>query len=177
MQRKLSAVISDFDDTLFFNDKCIRAASLEVLGKELTARELKTVDRTDKSRIYSIAYSKHSDKLTPNYPVLGYLRKMHGRGYDIIIMSARGEEHREITKEMLSNEGILYEDVILPRDHSIPDQEWKLKELKKLSKKYDELIFLEDKLENISYIMKRYNYYNTAFYLVKDSLLIYQNKK
>ena len=53
----------------------------------------------------------------------------------------------------------------------------KLKELKKLSKKYDELIFLEDKLENISYIMKRYKYYNTAFYLVKDSLLIYQNKK
>ena len=166
MKTKLSAVVSDFDDTLFLINDCIRAASLEILGKQMDLEEVKKKDKETKRKVYYLAHDKYWDKAVPNTAVINYINTMQSSGYDIIILSAKGEEHRLITERMLSSVGIKYKDVILPKDHSTSDEKWKLDEFNKLLGRYSNLVALEDKKENIDYILSSIEPKKIEFYYI-----------
>ena len=166
MKTKLSVLVSDFDDTLFFINDCIRAASLEVIGKEFNLYEVKNMDRDLRGKIYDTAHSKYWHKAIANVPVIDYVKKLQSEGYETIILSARGEEHRQIMAGMLSSVGLQYKKMILAPDHSTSDEKWKLSEFNKLLDQYPRLIALEDKKENIEYILDRVDRKRLEFYHV-----------
>ena len=166
MKNKLSVIVSDFDDTLFFINDSIRAASLEVIGKEFNQHEVKKMSRDIKSKIYDTAHTKYWHKATANLPAIDYVKKLQAEGYETIIMSARGEEHRQIMAGMLSSVGLEYEEMILTPDHSISDEKWKLSEFEKLLDRYPKVMALEDRKENINYILDRVDAKRLEFYHV-----------
>ncbi len=189
MEKKFSAIVSDFDDTISFSRDSISAASLEILGKALPNSEVRKLimplntmidqeiidrkgydgnDRT-KNVIYSLAYTKYSDRMIPNTIVIDYIKNHILSGFELVVLSARGEEFREETERALDMHSLKYSEIILPKDHTIKDEEWKLIEMEKLSKRYDSMILLEDKLENIQYIANNLKVKNLYAYLVEPS--------
>ena len=190
---KLSALVSDFDDTLFFNKMAIVSAAkdlYEILLKEKNSEdEYKTLNDLEttigegkipkgfskkwKNELYTLAYIKYSSKLSPNEPLINYLKEAVKQGNELIILSARGEEFREQTEEMLNKYGLNYSRVILPSNHELKDEEWKTLEVRKLSKIYNHIVLFEDKEENIRHIINNLRPENVEFYLVDHSILTY----
>jgi hypothetical protein len=191
MRRKLSALVSDFDDTLFFNKKALISAAKDLY--EIVIKEKKEDDKTLndleltigegripngfskkwKSQLYALAYVKYSSELSPNEPLINYLGEFVKQGNKLIILSARGEEFRKQTEEMLNRYGLSYSKVILKENHELKDEEWKMQEIRKLSKRYSHLVLFEDKEENIRYIINNLKPENVEFYLVNHSILTY----
>ncbi|MGC8533221.1 MAG: hypothetical protein ACP5MV_01145 [Candidatus Parvarchaeum sp.] len=189
---KLSVLVSDFDDTLFFNKDAIISAAKDLYDtafKEkaenycgiLNNLEIiigegkipKDFNRKWKDNLYTLAYTTYSSRLLPNQPLIDYLKENIKEGNELIIMSARGEEFRKETEELLNKYGLTYKQVILPENHELRDEEWKKLETEKLSKRYDHLVLFEDKEENIRYIIQNLKPENVDFYLVDHSILKY----
>ena len=190
---KLIALVSDFDDTLFFNREAIILAAKdlhEIVEREKkgeedckTLSDLEIISRDGKipkdfskpwkSQLYTFAYGRYGEKLTPNKPIIRYLNERAERERsETIILSARGEEFRRQTKELLDTYGLRYNKIILPDNHYLKDEEWKLLEVEKLSKEYHRILLFEDKLDNIKYIENNLNSKNIEFYLVNRSFII-----
>ncbi|MCL4375907.1 hypothetical protein M1558_00225 [Candidatus Parvarchaeota archaeon] len=188
---KLSALVSDFDDTLFFNRPALISAAKDLYEKLLKGKEEdykilndleitigegkvpKGFDKKWKNELYTSAYVKYRDKLLPNLPFINYLKESVKQGNELIILSARGEEFREQTEEMLNKYGLNYSSVILPANHELKDEEWKMLEVKKLSETYNHIVLFEDKEENIHHIINNLKSENVEFYLVDHSILTY----
>ena len=188
---KLSALVSDFDDTLFFNKMAIVSAAKDLYENllkekredyktlndlEITIGEGKVpkgFDKKLKNELYTLAYVKYRSELSPNLPFINYLKENVQRGNELIILSARGEEFREQTEEMLNKYGLNYSRVILPSNHELKDEEWKTLEVRKLSKIYNHIVLFEDKEENIRHIINNLRPENVEFYLVDHSILTY----
>jgi hypothetical protein len=191
--KKLSAIISDFDDTLFFNKWAISSAA-EELYKSLEGKQgisdypkvmnsLKTIitdgkvphgfDKALKTNLYSLAYVKYSDKLLPNKPLIDYIKAIADDDTELLILSARGEEFRYKTEEALLSNGLRFKKVILPENHDMKDEHWKLLELRKVEGDYNHITFLEDKEENIRYILNNTDGGKIDFYLVDGQILKY----
>ncbi len=148
--------ISDFDDTLFFTDKSINAASMDMFGKNLSWSEIRALPGDTKHALYNRAYTTYMDLLEPNTRLIDAYTRHINNGAEVIILSARGEELRTETEQMLKKYGIPYREVILPADHSTRDQEWKCSLLEKLlEKESSDLLFVEDKTENLEYARSR----------------------
>ncbi|MCL4397176.1 hypothetical protein M1494_02410 [Candidatus Parvarchaeota archaeon] len=192
---KLSALVSDFDDTLFFNKSALISAAkdlYETLLKGNEEEDYKTFNDLEitigegkipngfskkwKNELYTLAYVKYNNKLSPNEPFINYLKDAVKQGNELIVLSARGEEFRKETEELLSKYGLDYSKVILPANHEFKDEEWKLLEVKKLSEMYDHLVLFEDKEENIRHIIRNLKPENIEFYLVDHSILTYITK-
>lgn len=189
--KKLSAIVSDFDDTLFFNKKALIYAAKELYENliksndtcqdykllsdlEITIGEGKVAkgfNKKWKTDLYTLAYVKYSEELHPNEPFINYINECVKNGSELIILSARGEEFRKETEELLNAYNLNYKQIILPKNHELKDEEWKLLEIKKLSDKYDSLSLFEDKEENIRYILKNLNINNLECYLVNHSII------
>ena len=189
--KKLSAIVSDFDDTLFFNKKALIYAAKELYDNliksndtcqdykllsdlEITIGEGKVAkgfNKKWKTDLYTLAYVKYSEELHPNEPFINYINECVKNGSELIILSARGEEFRKETEELLNAYNLNYKQIILPKNHELKDEEWKLLEIKKLSDKYDSLSLFEDKEENIRYILKNSNINNLECYLVNHSII------
>jgi hypothetical protein len=191
--KKLSAIVSDFDDTLFFNKGAISSAA-EELYRSLEGKQsvdcnhqlmngLKTIitdgkvphgfDKALKTSLYSLAYVKYSDKLIPNKPLIDYIKAIANEDTELLILSARGEEFRYKTEEALLSNGLRFKKVILPENHDMKDEHWKLLELKKVERDYNHITFLEDKEENIRYIINNMDGGKIDFYLVEGQILKY----
>lgn len=189
---KLSVLVSDFDDTLFFNKDAIISAAkdlYDIAFKEKSNNYYRTLNNLEiiieegkipkdfngkwKDSLYTLAYTKYSSRLLPNQPFINYLKESMKEGNELIIMSARGEEFRKETEELLNKYGLIYKQVILPENHELHDEEWKKMEVEKLSKIYDHLVLFEDKEENIRYIIQNLKPENVDFYLVDHSILKY----
>ena len=190
---KLTALVSDFDDTLFFNRSAIVSAAEDLYSiierekesdedyKAMSDLELITEEGKIpkgfsgkwKNQLYTFAYAKYNDKLSPNNFLINYLNQRVTQGDKLIILSARGEEFRKQTEGLLNRYGVKYDEVILPENHRLNDEEWKLMEMENLIKKYSHLVLFEDKLENIQYIANGLGINENAveFYLVDNSNL------
>ncbi len=188
---KLYAIVSDFDDTLFFNKPALISAAKDLYqillkrkekdDKTLNDLEItigegrvpKGFDKKWKNELYTLAYVKYRSELSPNLPFINYLKESVKQGNELIVLSARGEEFREQTEELLDKYGLDYSRIILPVNHELKDEEWKLLEIKKLSEKYNHLVLFEDKEENIHYIINNLKPENVEFYLVDHSVITY----
>ena len=191
--RKLSAIISDFDDTLFFNKDSISMAAQEVYDSFKNKKDTENYERIMKgletaivegkvpkgfekpikTYIYNLAYIKYSDKLIPNKPLINYLNDIKDENTEMIIMSARGEEFRHKTEEALLSNNLRFDKVILPKDHDLKDEHWKFVKLNEMADNYFHILFLEDKEKNIKYIMEHIKSDNIDFYLVSGKTLRY----
>jgi hypothetical protein len=189
--KKLSAIVSDFDDTIFFNKKALIHAAKDLYDNlikskdpsqdykllsdlEITMEEGKVAkgfNKKWKTDLYTLAYVKYCEELYPNEPLINYLNECVKQGSELIILSARGEEFRKETEELLNAYNLNYKLVILPKNHELKDEEWKLLEIKKLSDKYNHLSLFEDKEENIRYILNNLDINNIECYLVNHSFI------
>ncbi len=190
--KKLSALVSDFDDTLFFNKTALVSAAKDLCdiilgGEKRSDEDYKTLNDLEitigegkppkgfskkwKSQLYTLAYVKYSGKLLPNEPLIKYFNGALNEGNELIILSARGEEFRKQTEELLNLYELKYNKVLLPENHELKDEEWKLLEIKKLSKEYAHLVLFEDKEENIRYIINNLKSNNIEFYLVNKAII------
>ena len=189
--KKLSVIVSDFDDNLFFNKNALIYAAKELYENlikskdtyqdygilsdlEITIKEGKVAkgfNKKWKTDLYTLAYVKYSKELHPNETFINYIDECVKNGSELIILSARGEEFRKETEELLKAYNLDYKQLILPKNHELKDEEWKLLEIKKLSDKYDSLSLFEDKEENIRYILKNLNINNLECYLVNHSII------
>jgi hypothetical protein len=189
--KRLSVIVSDFDDTLFFNKTALVSAAKDlyetVLMEKNSEEDYKTLNDLEitigkgkipkgfskkwKSELYTLAYVKYNGKLLPNEPLIKYLNEGIMGGNQLIILSARGEEFREQTEALLNAYSLNYSEVILAENHELKDEEWKLLKIKELSEKYDHLILFEDKEENIRYILNNLKVDNIECYLVDHSII------
>ncbi len=188
---KLAAIVSDFDDTLFFSKKAISYAANELykITKEnkntsinnFDIKKLELImaegkvphgfDKSFKNELYTLAYTKYSNMLIPNTSIIKYIKEVSNKDLDLIILSARGEEFRDKTEEALISNGLKTEKVILPNNHDLSDEHWKYLKLKELVKDYSHIILFEDKEENIKYISSRLGNEIIEFYLVEGNTL------
>ncbi len=168
-------IVSDFDDTLFFNGESIAAASLDVVGRKLSIAEVKRLPKEIKHKVYQTAYTTYMSYLKPNSRLIQLYRQHAEEGAGIIIMSARGEEFRRETEQLLEEHLVPHKDLILPRDHNMKDEEWKLGELDRiLAKEGGNILFVEDRVENIKYIRERLISDRVTYLCVtRDNFLMY----
>ncbi len=181
----MKCVVSDFDDTLYFTEEAIKNAAKELyslikdnaeenvlsdLEKIIeTGKVSKGFDKKYKHNLYLTAFDKYANYLKLNTTAVKFIRSiMDQEQAHLIILSARGEELRKQTEKAL--EGILpYYKIILPQDHSIKDEEWKTSMMNDICREYDYIYFLEDKEENINYIIQNIRGCRGEFYLVNHS--------
>ncbi len=192
--RKLSAIISDFDDTLFFNREAISLAGKEICKSLESKKDLEnygalmdefnniiakgkiphSFNNSLKHEIYLMAYTRYSDKLVPNMPLINYINEIIDENTELVILSARGEELRSETEKALLSNNLIPKKVILRNDYNLQDEEWKFLQLKNLMKEYIHIIFFEDKEENIRYMTdNKINDPKVEFYLVNHHMLKY----
>ncbi len=152
--RKL--IISDFDDTLFFTEHSIAFASHELFGVGMTRKEVRNLDKPIISKIYDLAFSKYKDNLEPNTKLMDKYARMMTEGYEFMILSARGEQLREEVKYGLRLYDIKCEKIVLSNnDRRVSDEEWKSNFIKDYISDYDEILFFDDKIENLNMVREK----------------------
>ena len=74
----------------------------------------------------------------------------------IFILTARALSAREVTLELLKKYKIPFHMVIFRENHLMDteDEEWKLGKINEFAEKYKNIIFYEDKPDNIAYFRK-----------------------
>ena len=157
--KKLSAIVSDFDETIVFNKKALIHAAKDLYDNlikskdpsqdykllsdlEITMEEGKVAkgfNKKWKTDLYTLAYVKYCEELYPNKPLINYLNECVKQGSELIILSARGEEFRKETEELLNAYNLNYKLVILPKNHELKDEEWKLLEGRPYHKIFNEV--------------------------------------
>ena len=142
------AAVVDFDNTLFFTDECTIMASKEIYGRYMPIEEIRSLSKPEKHRIYRLGFEKYHRKSRPN-PLM--IRKLKKSAAELILLTARTKEDSKIIMSLIASSGLEFERLIFrPKKYLLGhDEEWKLGELSKISKKYDEIDFYEDKIENI----------------------------
>jgi uncharacterized protein (UPF0218 family) len=166
-----TAIISDFDDTLFLTDDAIRETSRSMLGKALSRKEVRKLPRSIKSRIYYEAFSKNMDLLIPNLKLIKLYRRYAAKGYDIIVLSARGMDLLNHTINMLKGSNVPYKKLLLRKDLNSKDQEWKLEMINDIADRYKRLIAFEDKEDNLKLFASALRGDNIEYFLVKRNAI------
>ena len=161
-------VFVDFDDTLFFTKHIVEEAAEIMLRKKLTKDEIRKLPRELKSKIYDKAFNEFYYKATPNFRLIEILKKYREIGYKIIILTARSENNRKITEELLIKYKVPYDGIITRSDLSIKDEEWKSRIIRSYPAK--EIILFEDKIDNIEYILKNVNKQVKAYLVLEEDI-------
>jgi len=146
----------DFDGTLFDERESLEQASLKVLGKKLSKEEIRKLPKDIKSKIYEINITEFYNLYRPIKEGIDRVLELKGRGYKIIILTARLCRNKEFVEKILKNNDIPYDELICREDLSLKDEEWKAKTIKEFLEKFkvEDIVILEDKEENIAYIEK-----------------------
>jgi len=165
-----NAAIVDFDDTIFFIDACVKHASKELLRRMLEIAEVRKLPRPEKSKIYDLAFSKYAKYSKPNKMLIKKLKAM--RNTKIIIMSARvisQPDSYDQAKYLLEQNKVPFDILMLRSKKAFwqKDQEWKLKQIKRLLSKFSKIALYEDKEENIEYIRNNLATDKLRFFLVR----------
>lgn len=142
------AAVVDFDNTLFFTDECTIMASKYLYGRRMPIEEIRSLSKPEKYRIYRLGFEKYHKKSRPNTLMIRKLKKSDA---ELILLTARTKEDSKTIMSLIASSGLEFDRLIFrPKKYlSVHDEEWKLGELNKISKKYDEIEFYEDKIENI----------------------------
>jgi hydroxymethylpyrimidine pyrophosphatase-like HAD family hydrolase len=165
-------VICDLDGTLVEESEAIKEASKELLGKELSRQEVRKLDKKLKAKIYDLAQSK-IEKYIPKKKTIEIVNKLKEEGFFVVIMTARFDRVKKETEELLKRIGVKY-DLLLIRNSEemkIDDEVWKAQKLKEFFGK--ENVYLEDKPENILFMINTFkelakNGEKGKFYLIVD---------
>lgn len=163
--RKL--LVLDFDNTLFFTERAIHMAAKDVFGEELTLEDMYKMEAAVKKPLFEHANTKYKEYLEPNGRLIGLSEDLRLKGYEVIVLSGRHEGHLENTRYSLDLHGVKYKKIILsPKGRTTSDYEWKSKALSPYVSHYNEIIFFDDKMENIEYIKKAFSKRKIRFFLV-----------
>jgi len=170
---KEKIVISDLDGTIIDDNLAIKEASRKIVGKELNRQEVRKLPKDLKAKIYDLAQSS-VDLFKPKNKVVELIKKLKEQGFYVVVLTARFEEKRKETEELLKKLGVPYDEVVL-RDKEAQkkdDEVWKKEIIKELIAK--EMVFLEDKPENLSLMieavknLKKGNNIKDEYYLVVE---------
>ena len=143
-----SAAVVDFDNTLFFTDECTIMASKSIYGRRMPVEEIRSLPKPEKHRIYRLGFEKYHSKSRPNTFIIRKLKKSDA---ELILLTARTKEDSKTIMSLIASSGLEFDHLIFrPKKYLFGhDEEWKLGVLSKISKKYDDIEFYEDKIENI----------------------------
>ena len=163
------AIFSDFDNTIFFTDKCVRFASKETFGKVMSKKWIRALPRSTKIKLYYLAYSKYDRYAKPNKRMIKLLSKEDKK--EKIILTARFLNLKDKTISLLKKGEVNFDKVMFRelKYKGMKDEEWKRRKIKELSKKYSEINFYEDKPDNVSYIMNSLRSGKINFFLVSKN--------
>ena len=166
-QRNGKLVIADFDNTLFFTDKCNALASKELFGKAMSLKEIRALPRADKSRVYALSFSKYAHLCIPNAKLIRALRAENTAR--IIILTAKSRESEPTVLRLLRKYNVRYDRLILrpKRELSKSDEGWKLEKIRSLSKGFETVELYEDKKDNIAYILNGIRRHGVSAFLVR----------
>ncbi|MEO2154792.1 MAG: DUF2608 domain-containing protein [Nanoarchaeota archaeon] len=166
--------IVDLDGTLVFEDNAIKNASKIVFGKEISRNELRKMSREVKSKIYSIA-QKNWQNYIKKEKVVNKVNELKNKGFIVIILTARKEDVKEETKKLLRSIGVNYDKLIMRSEEEmkLDDEVWKQQILDNLiNNNTKEIVFFEDKPENIEFFIKKVNQLKEKFTDLKDKYFL-----
>jgi len=167
-------VITDLDGTLIDDNKALEEASFKILGKKLNKSKIRMLEKDKKAKIYNYA-QKQLDLLIPKNKVIEFINNLKNQGFYVIVLTARFEDVEKETEKLLNKIGLKYDRLILRKkeESNIDDEIWKKNVIKEYLAK--EMIFFEDKPENleliINYLNKLNNKIKSDFYLVVGDYL------
>jgi hypothetical protein len=167
-RRPRSAAVVDFDNTLFFTDECTIMAARDIYGRRMQIKEIRSLPKPEKHKIYRLGFVKYHGKSKPNAPMISRLKKS---GAERILLTARSKEDSETIMSLIASSGLEFNRLIFrPKKYLFGhDEEWKLGVLDSILQRYDEIEFYEDKMENILYIMKRLGSSNINYFRVSGA--------
>jgi hypothetical protein len=162
------AAVVDFDNTLFFTDECTIMASKDIYGRLMSIKEIRSLPKPEKHRIYRLGFDKYHKKSRPNLPMINKLKKSSAT---LILLTARSKDDSETITSLIASSGLEFNRLIFrPKKYLIGhDEEWKLGELGKISQKYEEIEFYEDKIENIMHAKKNIGSRNIQYFRVSGA--------
>jgi phosphoglycolate phosphatase-like HAD superfamily hydrolase len=167
-EKKNRLAVFDFDGTLFFNDAALIKTGIRVTGKLMTREQIRGLPEDVKSVIYNAA-AHYIDEYVPNPILIGRLGARRTEGYRIVILTARQKSSEADTLELLRREDIPYDEIRCDQALAkIPDEEFKLGEIKSMIQGYAEVEIYEDKADNISYLMDNLGTNGFSYYLVTN---------
>lgn len=163
------AIVADFDNTVFFTDRCVRFACKEIFGKVMSKKLVRALPRNTKIKLYYLAHSKYDRYSKPNERMIKLLSKEDEK--EKIILTARFLDLKSKTFNLLKKRKVNFDKVIFRelKYRKTKDEEWKRRKLRELAKKYNEINFYEDKLDNIDYIKDRLTSKNLSLFLVSKN--------
>ncbi|MBR9678997.1 MAG: hypothetical protein GON13_01910 [Nanoarchaeota archaeon] len=167
-------IVSDLDGTLFFIDEAVRKASMNVIGESLDYAGVRSLeDKALKSEIYDLYQSRYKSDLEPNQNLINFFKKC-SNDYEIIVLSAREITLQKDTEDLLKRHKVPYNKVVLRSrsDLSIDDEVWKSEFFKNKINNYEEILFYEDKRENLKLVASNFkNVDKIKYFLVSGSKL------
>ncbi|MGI0134945.1 MAG: hypothetical protein ACREBW_08325 [Candidatus Micrarchaeaceae archaeon] len=165
-----AVALIDFDGTLFFTDKSLEHASVELMGKKLSRRQVRLLPRRTKSRIYELGFSKYRDLSVPNMRMIRLIKTRRGK-MGVAVLTARLDGSQRDVRYLLNKNKVPTIKMIFRsrKDSRMHDEEWKLKIVGSLAKKYDRVELFEDKLDNIRHIRSGVDSRNVEFFLVRPN--------
>lgn len=166
MKRKDELIVVDFDGTLFFTEKCMKLAAMDVLHKELTYKQIRSLPVEIKSRIYDIAFTTYNHHSILNRRLHRILER--GAKCEKMILTARKNNTDVLIRILLRKHGVKIDRLLSrkPKEMLLDDEVWKAEVLSKIVGEYKRIELYEDKMENIEHIGKRLKPKNIDFYIV-----------
>ena len=172
-KKRKSAVVVDFDNTLFFTDRCAVAAAKEITGKPMTIESIRALPKKKKHEIYRLGFAKYYRFSKPNLKMIDRLSRIshNPETGKIILLSAKPIADRERIQSLLDSQGVRIDSFIFrPKKYLFKhDEEWKLSKMEKLSEKYDTIDIYEDKADNISHIRDGLGSDKAKYFLVSKN--------
>ncbi|HIQ51067.1 MAG TPA: DUF2608 domain-containing protein [Nautiliaceae bacterium] len=163
-------VICDLDGTLVDDSVALKKASKEIIGKELDKQEIRKLNKSLKGKIYDLAQRK-MNYFIPKKRIINLVNKLKSEGFFVLILTARLNKVKKETEELLKKIGVNYDLLIMRNSEElkIDDEIWKKEKAKGFFGK--ENVYLEDKIENILFLMEsfkenRKNKEKGLFYLI-----------
>ncbi len=139
------------------------------MDKAFSKEEIRKLPKEIKSKIYNKAFKEFDNLYKVNEKMIKLMSLYKSKGYKIIILTGRESALKEKTEKVLIENKIPYDTIIFRESVSIPDEEWKFREISKLCKNCCEILLFEDKLENIQYIKSQLSLEKIKYFLVKNS--------
>lgn len=169
-------IVSDFDDTIAFSGKAIGVASTKITGKSMTRAEVRALEDHDlKAAIYELAKKRYFYHFRPNAAAVDFIRARKSEGCEVVILSAGMDDMIGETQRLLENYEVPYDSLIMRHDRNSKDEDWKKSMVARLTDSHTDIILLEDKAENIDFMLSALDGKKVSCYLAseKDGLRPY----
>lgn len=145
-------------------------ASRDVFGFEMAKNDIKKLDEPTRLKIHELVFVKYIDNLEPNLRLMEKYAHMRANGYDFMIVSARSKQFIEEAKYSMDLYNVKYDEIVLSdSDWERSAAKWKAGIVKKHIVDYDEILFFDDKIDNINELKKSIAHNRIRYFLVDRS--------